>query len=154
MNAEFVNPFISALKNVVKTMAQTDLNAGKPVKKTNTIACGEVSSLISMNGPQLKGSMSISFEESLALEIMSKMLGEKPECINDEVADMVGEITNMVCGGAKNDLIDLGYEFDMASPKVVSGKDHQLEHQQDGRHMILPFSSQSGTAYLEICFQG
>ncbi len=81
-----------------------------------------MSGLIGMIGPQTKGSFSVTFEESLALEIMFRMLGEKPKSINEEVTDMVGEITNMVTGGAKRILGEKGYEFSMATPVVVSGK--------------------------------
>ena len=34
MNAEFVNPFIGGLLNVLETMAQTTLTPGKPKKKS------------------------------------------------------------------------------------------------------------------------
>ena len=152
MNVEFINPFIAALLNVLKTMAQTELKPGKPKKKTDEIARGDVSGLIGMVGPQVKGSLSITFDENLALTIMERMLGERPEAIDAEVTDMVGEITNMICGGAKNDLGEKGYEFGMATPIVVSGKGHTINHQVDGPKMIMPFSSDSGAAFMEICF--
>lgn len=152
MNVEFINPFIAALVNVLQTMAQTELKPGKPKKKSDELAHGDVSGLIGMVGDKVKGSLSITFEESLALEIMNRMLGEKPDSINAEVTDMVGEIANMICGGAKNELGQKGYDFGMATPIVVSGKNHSITHQVDGPKMIMPFSSDSGNAYLEICF--
>lgn len=152
MNVEFVNPFISALLNVLGTMAQTQLQPGKPMKKKDDLARGDISGLIGMVGPQVKGSLSITFDESLALEIMHRMLGEKPAELDAEVTDMVGEITNMISGGAKKDLAEKGYEFGMATPVVVSGKDHTISHQVDGPKIILPFESEDGKAYLEICF--
>lgn len=152
MNVEFINPFIAALVNVLQTMAQTELKAGKPKKKTDELARGDVSGLIGMVGDKVKGSLSITFDEPLALELMNRMLGEKPEKINAEVTDMVGEIANMICGGAKNDLADKGYDFGMATPIVVAGKDHSITHQVDGPKMIMPFTSDAGNAYLEICF--
>lgn len=152
MNVEFINPFISALLNVLKTMAQTELTPGKPKKKKDDVAKGDVSGLIGMVGPQVKGSLSITFDESLALEIMLRMLGEKPMTLNSEVTDMVGEITNMICGGAKSELAEKGYDFGMATPVIVSGKDHTITHQADGPKVILPFTSDMGNAYLEICF--
>ncbi|WJG09780.1 chemotaxis protein CheX [Aliiglaciecola sp. LCG003] len=152
MNVQFINPFIIALVNVLKTMAQTELKPGKPQKKSDPKAFGDVSGLIGMVGTDLKGSLSITFDESLALEIMHRMLGEKPDKINEEVADMVGEIANMVCGGAKMTLSEQGYDFGMATPVVVTGKNHTINHQVDGPRMILPFISDAGKAYLEICF--
>ncbi|GAC20012.1 chemotaxis protein CheX [Paraglaciecola arctica] len=152
MNAEFINPFIAALLNVLKTMAQTELIPGKPKKKSDKHARGDISGLIGMVGDNIQGSMSISFEEGLVLEIMNKMLGEKPESIDSDVQDMVGEITNMICGGAKNELDQKGYDFGMATPIVISGKNHTINHQVDGKKMVMPFSHESGNLYLEMCF--
>jgi len=152
MNAEFINPFIAALLNVLKTMAQTELVPGKPKKKSDKQAGGDISGLIGMVGDNIQGSMSISFEEGLVLEIMQKMLGEKPDGINSDVEDMVGEITNMICGGAKNELDQKGFDFGMATPIVVSGKNHTINHQVDGKKMVMPFLHETGNLYLEMCF--
>ena len=153
MNVEFINPFIAAFKNVLETMAQIELAAEAPKKKADEIARGDVTGLLGMTGPQIKGSFSITFEEDLALEIMSRMLGEKPTSIDAEVIDLVGELTNMVAGGAKNSLGDSGYDFGMATPVVVSGKDHTISHRVDGPKLILPFKGQTGKAFIEICFE-
>lgn len=152
MNAEFINPFIAALLNVLQTMAQIELIPGKPNKKNDDKAGGDISGLIGMVGDNIQGSMSISFEEGLALDIMNKMIGEKPVTIDSDVQDMVGEITNMICGGAKNELDQKGFDFGMATPMVVSGKSHTINHQVDGKKMVMPFSHPSGNLYLEMCF--
>jgi chemotaxis protein CheX len=152
MKADFINPFIAALMNVLQTMAQTELVPGKPKKKSDNQAKGDISGLIGMVGDKIQGSMSISFDEGLVLEIMDKMLGEKTDVINSDIQDMVGEITNMICGGAKNELDQKGYDFGMATPVVVSGKNHTINHQVDGKKMVMPFSHASGNLYLEMCF--
>jgi len=152
MNAEFINPFIAALLNIMRTMAQTELVPGKPKKKSDNQARGDVSGMIGMVSDNMQGSMSISFEKGLVLEIMHKMLGEKPEGIDSDVQDMVGEITNMICGGAKNELGQKGYDFGMATPVVVSGTNHTIKHQVDGKKMEMPFSHEAGMLYLEMCF--
>lgn len=153
MKVEFVNPFLSSLINVLETMASMTITPEKPRLKKGEVALGDVSGLIGMVGPETKGSLSITFEESLALEVMQRMLGEHPGTINEEVTDMVGEITNMVAGGAKNLLGKKGYEFDMATPIVVSGKSHSITHQSDGRKIMIPFGSPHGKATIEICFE-
>ncbi len=152
MNVEFVNPFLTSLMNVLSTMATLDLKPGKPKLKKDELARGDVSGLIGMVGPQTKGSFAISFDENLALEIMARMLGERPTAINEEVTDMVGEITNMVTGGAKNLLGEKGYEFEMATPVVVAGPGHTISHKSDGPKMLMPFESPHGNACIEICF--
>ncbi len=152
MNVEYVNPFLSSLVNVLSTMANTTIVPGQPRIKKDEIARGDVSGLIGMIGPQTKGSFSVSFEESLALEIMFRMLGERPKAINEEVTDMVGEITNMVTGGAKRILGEKGYEFSMATPVVVSGKGHTITHKCDGPKILMPFDSDFGKVHIEVSF--
>ncbi|MCW3171382.1 chemotaxis protein CheX [Shewanella subflava] len=153
MNVEFINPFLVSLVNVISTMATMDLKPGKPQLKSHDIAKGDVSGLIGMVGPKTKGSLSITFDEPLILEIMNKMLGEKPASINEEISDLVGEITNMVTGGAKNLLSDKGYDFNMATPVVVSGKNHTISHKSKGKKILMPFSHEHGMAFIEICFE-
>lgn len=152
MNVEFINPFITALKNVTSMMAQTELQPGKPQLKGDQFSRGDISGVIGMVGPSMQGSLSITFEEKLALHIMEKMLGEQVSELNEEVADMVGEITNMICGGAKKDLSEKGHEFNMATPAIITGKNHTINHQVDGPRIIMPFQAESGKAYIEICF--
>ncbi|RPA64281.1 chemotaxis protein CheX [Shewanella frigidimarina] len=153
MNVEFINPFLVSLINVISTMATMDLKPGKPQLKNHDLAKGDVSGLIGMVGPKTRGSLSITFEKALILEIMHKMLGENPGMINDEVTDLVGEITNMVTGGAKNLLSEKGYDFDMATPAVVSGKNHTISHKARGKKIMMPFSHEFGNAFIEICFE-
>lgn len=153
MNVNFINPFLQSLLNVISTMASMDLTPGKPQIKSDNLAKGDVSGLIGLVGPQTKGSLSITFEQKLVLQIMQNMLGENPGKINEEVTDLVGEITNMVTGGAKNLLGQKGYEFEMATPMVMSGKGHTISHKANGTKIIMPFTSPHGTAYIEICFE-
>jgi len=133
-------------------MAQIELISHKPKTKSSEVASGDVSGIIGMIGPQVKGSMAITFDKELATNIMKNMLGEKPKEVDDEVRDMVGEMTNMICGGAKNVLAEQEYHFEMATPVIVSGSNHTIQHKVDGPKIILTFTSILGNAYLEICF--
>ncbi len=133
-------------------MAQVDLKSQKPEKKTNDKSCGDVTGIIGMIGPQVRGSMSITFSKKLAANIMDTMLGESVDEIDEQVLDMVGEMTNMICGGAKNALAEQNYQFEMATPVIVAGSNHVIQHKVDGPKIILTFTSKKGNAYLEVCF--
>jgi chemotaxis protein CheX len=152
MNVEFINPFLSSMLNVMSTMAQMELIPEKPRLKKDEIALGDVSGLIGMVSEQAKGSLSITFEGGLALATMKKMVGEAPDEVNEEIIDLVGEITNMVTGGAKRMLSEKGIEFDMATPIVVSGSNHSIHHKAKGPIVIIPLKSELGRAYIEFSF--
>lgn len=153
INVEFINPFLEALLNVLSTMAQTEATHSKPCIKKNSIAKGDVTGIIGMVGNKVIGSLSITFTESAVLDITNKMLGENITTIDETVTDLVGEITNMVTGGAKRLLSDIGHDFDMATPTVIAGKNHEIHHQCQGRIIQIPFQSNSGAFFVEISFE-
>ncbi|NQY65869.1 MAG: chemotaxis protein CheX [Alteromonadaceae bacterium] len=152
MNVEFINPFLTSLLNVMSTMAHLTLTPEKPSLKKSDVAKGDVSGLIGMISEQAKGSLSITFDTGLALATMKGMVGEAPDSINEEITDLIGEITNMVTGGAKRMLSEKGIEFNMATPMVVSGKSHTIHHKAKGPVVIIPLRSEHGRAYIEFSF--
>lgn len=155
MKAEFVNPFITATKNVLETMAFVSVKSGKPYLKKDSTATGDVSSIVGLTGNP-NGSFSISFEKSLILKIVSKMFGEEMTELSDEVAEAAGEIANMVSGQARQELEVDGHVFDGSIPSVVTGEKHQLRHITEGPKIAVPFTDEEiGANFtLEICFEG
>lgn len=152
MKAELINPFLSSLINVLDTMANIKLQPRKPQKKESAFAKGDISGLIGMVSPTIVGSLSITFEKKLALMTMKKMVGEVHQELDRDVIDMVGEITNMVAGGAKRQLADLSHDFNMATPMVVSGNDHTIQHQSKDKVVLIPLNCEYGNVFIEISF--
>ncbi len=153
MNVEFVNPFLNAILNVLSTMATLEAKPGKPALKKGSVAKGDVTGLIGMIGDKAKGSLAITFTEPVALEITRRMLGEAPAAIDDTVIDLVGEITNMVCGGAKSALGEKGYNFDLAIPGMIAGKNHTVTHKSKGPTVLVPFATDYGEFFVEVAFE-
>jgi chemotaxis protein CheX len=152
MNVDFINPFLSSLLNVMSTMARLELIPQKPSLKKSNVAKGDISGLIGMVSDKAKGSLSITFDASLAIATMQGMVGEAPDEVNSELTDLIGEITNMVTGGAKRLLSEKGIEFDMATPMVVSGESHTIHHKAKGAVIIIPLHSKHGKAFIEFSF--
>lgn len=153
MNVAFINPFLTAIMNVLSTMAMMEVTPGKPAVKKTEVAFGDVTGIIGMASEQARGTLAITFTEKVILEITKRMLGEEIAAIDDTVADMVGEITNMVTGGAKKALSESGYRFDMAIPSVISGKNHVIRHKSKAPIVIVPFKTSAGDFFIEICFE-
>lgn len=153
MKVEFINPFLDAILNVLNTMAMFKATPGKPAIKTSEVAKGDVTGIMGMASDLARGTLAITFPEPVILEITKRMLGEELTAIDDTVTDMVGEITNMVTGGAKRILSEQGYRFDMAIPTVVWGKNHIIHHKSKAPIVIVPFHTESGNFFIEICFE-
>ncbi len=152
MNVDFVNPFLESIINVLATMANTEAKPDKPFLKSEKTSQGDVTGIIGLTGEQAKGSLAITFTEPAILHIVAQMLGENLQHVDDSVADCVGEITNMVTGGAKKILSERGYTFDMAIPSTIIGKNHSITHKTSGQRICIPFETIAGCFFVEVCF--
>jgi chemotaxis protein CheX len=151
VNVEYINPFIDAVLNVLRTMAQTDAKAGKPYLKKDKASQGDVTGLIGMAREGSKGSIAVSFSAPCILKVVSNMLMEDFTQLTDEVTDAVGEITNMVSGGARKTLSEKGFKFEMAIPTIIVGERHTITHMTTGPVIVLPFETPHGPFFIEIC---
>ena len=150
MDAKLINPFINATSNVLETMAFVKCKAGKAYLKKDDAAKGDVTGIIGLTG-EANGTISVTFEESSILKIVSNMFGEEMTTLNHEIADAVGELTNMISGQARRELELLGRVFEAAIPSVVSGKGHTITHYTDGPKIAIPFTIDSGNFTIEVC---
>jgi chemotaxis protein CheX len=152
MDVNFVNPFLIAALDVIKTMAFVDCTPGKPYLKTDRKASGDVTGIIGITG-DTEGSLSITFNKTCIEHIVSNMIGEQVQGIDDQVRDAVGEITNMISGMARRELEKQGYVLRAAIPSVVSGQGHIIQHISPGPCVAIPFETEKGTFIVEVSFK-
>jgi len=150
MKAEFINPFLVSTKNVLETMCQTKVRANPPKIKESTCSYGEITGIIGLASSTIQGCMVLSFSEACILPIVANMLYEDPQpAINDDIVDAVGELTNMISGGAKALLSQLHHKFDLATPTMVVGKGIEISYYTDLPTIVIPFSTDYGDFVVE-----
>ena len=149
MNSDLILCFNEATLNVLKTMAAVEAAAGSPTVKSDNLTWGEITGIIGMASTELKGTMAISFEREAILHIVNSMLMENYTEISADVKDAVGEITNMICGGAKQKLATKGYKFDMATPMILVGKGVELRQITKNPTTVLSYKVPNGGFVLE-----
>ncbi len=148
-----IRPFVEAFGEVLSTMAMMECTTGSPTVKESHQAQGDVTGIIGLTGNRLKASLAISFPRAVLVDIMTRLFGESPEEMDEQVSDLVGELTNMTTGGAKRLLAEAGYDFDMAVPAVISGEKHLIDHKASGTTLVTPVHTESGDIFLELCFE-
>lgn len=152
LDTDFINPFLAATINTLKVQAQIKTEAGQVyVKKPQEFIQGDISGVIGIVSDSFNGSVVITFPEKVFLKIISNMLGEEYTKIDNDIVDGAGELTNMIFGQAKVTLNEKGYGIKTAIPSVVTGKDHTLSGLTKGPIVIVPFTTEFGPFFVEIC---
>jgi chemotaxis protein CheX len=151
INVEYVNSFISAALQTLEVMAAIRPTRGTPFAKADAVAKGDISGLIGLAG-DATGSVAVTFPERLAIQIYANMVGEPASGLDEGVRDAIGEVVNMIAGGAKATLAQKGFTFRIAIPTVVVGRNHTVEHKGDFPCLCVPFHMGEETFWLEVSF--
>lgn len=121
IDVQLLNPFISATLECLTQMAGMSPERKRVFIKTDPMMHGYITGIIGMSNG-ITGSCSVSFPADLARHIVGKFMGEDPGNLTDEmVSDGIGEVANMVAGGAKRQFANSEYRFDISTPTVIMG---------------------------------
>jgi CheY-specific phosphatase CheX len=122
VDVQLLNPFIQAALECLVKMAGCNPSRRRIFIKQDPTMFGDVAGIIGMT-QGITGSCVVSFPMPLARRIVGKLLMEDPDAISDQmVDDGIGEVANMVAGGAKRQFAALGtYKFAISTPTVIRG---------------------------------
>ena len=79
---------------------------------------GAVSGIIGMSNG-VTGSCTVSFPVSLADRVVEAMLGSSTDGDMEMIGDGIGEVANMVAGGAKRLFHGTDFNFEISTPTVI-----------------------------------
>lgn len=150
MDVQYVNPFIRSLTNAMETMLAVKPVRLAPMLKSGDLTHGDISGIIGFASVNIFGSIALSFPSQTAIEMYNRMVGERATEVTGDVRDSVGEMTNIVAGGAKKDLAEMDLSFDLSIPTVVMGKNHSISHKAGTPVMVIPFQFDNFKFEMEI----
>jgi chemotaxis protein CheX len=150
MKAEYINPFIESAFTVFTTMINLEPVKENLYLKDDNKTTYDISGIIGIAG-DLAGSVVVSLPEDLALKIVSNFLGEEKKALDHEVIDGVGEILNMIAGGAKKIFSDRHkIRFKISVPSVIVGKNHSINRPSDLKFVGINFSVDKKIFSIEV----
>ena len=114
----------------------------------------DISGSIGLAG-KTSGVITITFLKETACKISSNMLDDKFDEINDTVKDSIGEIANIIAGGAKSILAEQGLTYKIALPSVIVGDSHSISYPPGVPCMVIPFliKNSNDKFHLEVCLK-
>ena len=156
MDTRIIKPFVDATLKVLETMAFIKPTVGEPEFRDASMPLGEVVGVVGLSNEDenIRGFLAIGFSESSIIQIVSSMLGEKYETIDNEVKEAAGEIANMISGQSRQALSSMGIKLQASLPSVISGKDMTMDGSEKRPLMIVPFTIESGSFMLGVCMEG
>lgn len=156
MKAEYINPFIKSIDNAIQTTLNMTPEASAPYIKKDNLTSGDVSGVIGFADKNCLGAVALSFPAGTAVVVFNAMMGgvaEKVTKITPEVQDAVGELANIVAGGATSEFSQNGINFNLAIPTVVLGRQHKIIQDIEVPTVVVPMKIDGHPFAMEICMK-
>ena len=150
MDALYINPFISSICNTFETMCNVPVTVGKPTLKTSDQPHSDVSSVIGFSGDAV-GSVVLHFSYDIASKLASRFAGIEITPEHEDFADAVGELANIVAGGAKSKFE--GLNIGVSLPNVVVGHNHNFSVSKTSPRLVIPCDTEVGQFYVEVAME-
>ncbi len=155
MDQSYVIPFVRSLQNVFETMLQLPLQIGQPQVRKSQEASSEhevsdVSGIIGLSG-DIEGSVILCLPTATAERLASLFTGTELDCTHEDLADAIGELVNMISGGAKAQFT--GKEVSLSCPSVVLGSQHRVLNRRDTMTFEIACGSDVGNFTVEVVLQ-
>ena len=147
MDVRYINGFSRSVCNTFETMCHLPVTVGKPERKGNDGPITDVSSIIGFSG-DAAGSVVLHFSYETAARIASKFGGIEITPQHPDFADALGELANIVAGGAKSQFH--GLNISVSLPNVIVGNKHNISVSKSSPRIVIPCSTQVGTFHVEV----
>ncbi|MEQ9454422.1 MAG: chemotaxis protein CheX [Phycisphaeraceae bacterium] len=147
MDSSSITPFVESTTNVFEMMLQLPVTIGKPEIKKNPDPSHDVSGIIGLSG-DIEGLVVLSFPTATAERVVSLFTGESLDASNPDFADAIGELVNMISGGAKAKFE--GKSISISVPSVVVGSGHTVYGKKDMKGVSIPCSCDVGDFSVEV----
>ena len=150
MDSKDIVHFVESVRNVFTTMLQLEVEVDAPALREPNEPCRDVSAIIGMSG-DVVGTVVLSFPSQTATRIVALFVGAEVQEEDADFADAIGELVNMVAGGAKAKLDNR--RVDITCPSVVIGSGHRVFQPKNRPILEVPCDCECGPFALLVAMK-
>lgn len=151
MNVEFLNPFVEAACDVLKTECQISVHRGALSLQKTCLTTDDVTILISLIG-QVHGVVLFGLSEKASLNFVSRVMGQ-PFTAFDELAQSgIAELSNVISGQATIRLSNAGFTSIVSPPTLIQGKGVTVSTLNFSR-LVIPLTTEYGNLTLHLALR-
>ncbi len=151
MRVEYINPFVETAFNILQEVLGGEVRRGDLYLKSTSMPVMGVAALVGLAG-DVEGRVLFDMTMETALNIASKMNGERLSEFDALAKATVTELANLITAQAVTKLHDLGFRFDLTPPALFTGdkmeiSDHEVEA------LIVPMITEQGKVEVNVAIR-
>jgi chemotaxis protein CheX len=127
---------------------QTDIVRGELYLKATSQPVLGVAAIIGLTG-DVEGRVLLDMSQKTAHEIASAMNGEELESFDELAKATIAELANMITGQAVTKLHEIGFNFDLSPPSLITG-DNMVVTNAGVEALIVPLELSQGKLEINV----
>jgi chemotaxis protein CheX len=146
INPKLIVPFINSVRSIFQTMVKVETKIDTPRLKADPWPTFDVSGIIGFSGDVI-GNVVVSFQMATAQSLVTAFAGAPIDPTTPDFSDAIGELANMIAGGAKK---HLGAAANITVPSVIIGHGHQIARLSNVPCIVIPCTTPVGEFAVEV----
>lgn len=146
-----MNPFLKAAKTVLATEVGASVSRGEVTLENSCYTPSDITVLLSIVG-DVRGVVLYSMSISMALELVSTMLGQEVQEFDELAQSGIAEMGNVITGVAATHLAEAGYRCSISVPTLVVGRGTMLST-LDFKRLVVPIQTNFGDMSIHIALR-
>jgi chemotaxis protein CheX len=151
VDVKFLNPFVQAAVEVLKTEVSAEAVRGEITMHKSSLTSDDVTVLINLVG-DVYGVVMYGMSTSTCLGLVSKIMGQEFSEFNTLAQSGVAELGNVISGQATIRFSESGYKSNISTPTVLNGNGVEIST-LDFPRIVVPLETQFGMITVHLALR-
>lgn len=151
MRVEYINPFVESAFEILKQVLESELKRGELYLKAKSQPVLGVTAIVGLAG-DVEGRILFDMSKETALVLASRMNMEELTELNELAKATITELANMITAQAVTKLYDLGFQFDLTPPTIITGQQMEITD-LEVEALIVPVEMDFGKIEINVAIR-
>jgi chemotaxis protein CheX len=151
MRVQVVNRYAQSALNVISKETGMPVSRSSDIVEGNPYTTEDVTAVIGVSG-MLRGSIYLSMSEPTALKLISSIIGQDVDELDDLVQSGIAEMANVIAGAAGINLAEEGIATTINPPLVLVGRGARLSTVEIQR-LVVVLTTSHGDVRLHVALR-
>lgn len=151
MRYEYIKPFVDTTLKILDKVIRCDIARGSASLVKSHEMTEDIAIIVRLRG-DCDGSIVLNMAADTALRVCNEMFGEYFETLTPTGMDAIAELANMIAGNAVSAFNDMGFDFTVSPPLVVT-KNHKTEKTPEMEAFQIPLFTEYGEIIMDLAMR-
>ncbi|MCL5025273.1 MAG: chemotaxis protein CheX [Chloroflexi bacterium] len=148
MEAGIVNRFIQSAQSVLQAEIGSPIGVGQVSVQIVPYTSQDVTVFVGIAG-SIRGVVLLGMSEDAAKALVSRLMGQEVEALDELAQSGVAEMGNVIAGAAATSLYDDGHSCKITPPAVIIGNGTTIST-LNVRRLVIPLSTPCGVVEMQL----